>query len=92
MAGATFVYSTSDNAVKHRFLRTARTIDDSEIAHFNLDTGKKGKENFLKMEAVPYGLMFQAIQINNKWILSSPNNCNLNSMTFGSNITVFDKF
>jgi len=78
--------------VKHRFLRTSRALDDSEIAHFKIDPEKKGKSNFIKMEAVPYGLMFQAVYINDKWILASPNNCHLNTKTFGSTVTVIDKF
>ena len=92
LAGGSFVYSTSDNTVKHRFLRTARALDNNEIAHFNLDSGKKGKDNFIKMEAVPYGLMFQAVYLKDKWVLASPNNCHLNNKTFGSNINVLDKF
>ena len=58
LASGSFVYCTTDNTVKHRFLRTARPLDDSEIAHLTLDSGKKGKTNFLKMEAIPYGLLF----------------------------------
>ena len=50
------------------------------------------KDNYVKMEAVPYGLMFQAAFVDNKWILASPNNCYLNDKTFGSNCTVYDKF
>ena len=42
----------------HRFLKTARALDVLDVAHIKLDNGKKGTENFLRLQAVPYGILF----------------------------------
>ena len=44
-----FTYSTADDAVKHRFLRTSRALDTLDVAHIKLDNGKKGPSNFLRL-------------------------------------------
>ncbi len=63
-ACAAFTYSTNEDAVKHRFLRTSRALDTLDVAHIKLDNGKKGASNYLRLQAIPYGILFQAVYMN----------------------------
>ena len=57
-ACCSFTFNTADNSLKHRFLRTSRALDTLDVAHIKLDNGKKGAENFLRLQAIPYGILF----------------------------------
>ena len=91
-AYASFTYNTNEDAVKHRFLISSRALDTLDVAHIKLDNGKNGPSNYLRLQAIPYGILFQAVYMDSQWVLASPNNCSLNDMTFGSNTTVIQKF
>ncbi len=75
---SSFVYDVSLNTVEHRFLSNCRTLDTGDRAYLN-DKGTMKRES-VKLEAVPYGMLFQAVCVDGEWILASPNNCNLNHM------------
>ena len=93
LGSASFVYNTDQNTIEHRFMRTARTLDENENAYFSRPKdGKLEPYTSVKLEAIPYGLMFQAVCVEGNWVLSSPNNCYLNDMKFQGKCTVFEKF
>ncbi len=94
MSSASFVFNTRTKTVEHKFLRPSRVLDHQDNAHFDMKTEDRVKndKNFVRMEAVPYGLLFQAVCVEGLWTLASPNTCFLNDKTFGSECSVFDKF
>ena len=67
VSGSSFVYNIDQNVVEHRFLRTARALEENENAHYSKDDNTRdskdenawlGRYTSVKLEAVPYGLMF----------------------------------
>jgi hypothetical protein len=82
LACSSFTYNMKTKQVCHKFLKSTRPLESHENAHISLES--QTEDVFIKMEPIPYGIMFQAVYVDKQWVFASPNNCYLNDKCFGS--------